>query len=683
MHTASQPNEHGGAVDSQQHLKAQAGPADRRSTTASILVAAAIFLIFLLVINHRLFSVPIHEYTDFAANALQIEKAKDFHELLGNYSRWAFHHPGPAFFYIFALGEKLFLDVLHIVPAEMNSQILTIILLNTAFLFGTIAILAKYCRSRLFVPAALSLSLFFIYIVNRTIPGSAILSIWMPHVLLFPFLFFVAVCAVVAIGEVSKLPLLTLAGLLLIHGHTAQPLFVGTLSFMSIATLWFRKGRGSSLKQFVRHNRKSVAISLILCVLFATPIVLEAFLDRPNNLHAILVYSAGHRGLQQRPGLALKYEASFLAFVPDTEIVLPAKSAHLISLGGSKTYVVLYWCLGWLLIGLLIGIYGKKWAAIPFFWKYVAAEILVVSLLFYIWTLKMGGPLFNFNGFFFFGVQLLALMVMAALVLDGFNITARPAVAIILCALIPTSMFAARDEFKNGWPGEPVTDRIYAAIPPDIGPVHLRFIWDDWLQVLGVAYRMEREGRPFCLDNPWIFSFDPKNVCRDMDSLKNLVLTRVPRECNPPCRELLKDPSFELQLIPYPFLKLPFDIKPNNIQTLNIDFMTDENGPSWSGRTSTVYFRLAPDFGDAARVRVTVLGNATPGRPAQIILNGHTLGTISAGPSSSDFVVDRSILRAGEENALVIQVDNAGPAGPDPRTFGFDWNGLRFASADP
>ena len=201
--------------------------------------------------------------------------------------------------------------------------------------------------------------------------------------------------------------------------------------------------------------------------------------------------------------------------------------------------------------------------------------------------------------------------------------------------------------------------------------------------MLGVAYRMEREGRPFCLDNPWIFSFDPKNVCRDMDSLKNLVLTRVPRECNPPCRELLKDPSFELQLIPYPFLKLPFDIKPNNIQTLNIDFMTNENGPSWSGRTSTVYFRLAPDFGDAARVRVTVLGNATPGRP-QIILNGHTVGTISAGPSSSsDFVVDRSILRAGEENALVIQVDNAGPAGPDPRTFGFDWNGLRFASADP
>ncbi len=661
----------------------QAGTADSRSTTVSVIVAGTTFLTFLLVINHRLFSVPIHEYTDFAANALQIEKAKHFHELLGNYSRWGFHHPGPAFFYIFAFGEKLFLDVLHLVPAEMNSQILAIILLNTAFLFGTIAILAKYCRSRLFVPAALSLSLLFIYIVNRTIAGSAILSIWMPHVLMFPFLFFVTVCAAVAIGEVSKLPLLAFAGLLLLHGHTAQPLFVGTLSVLSIATLWFRKGRASGLKQFIDDNRRPVITSLILCVVFAMPVVLEAFVDRPNNIQAILVYNSGHKGLQQNPGLALKYEASFLAFVPDTELVLQAKSAHLISLGGSKTFVVIYWCLGWLFVGLLGGIYARKWNSISIFWKYVAMEILVVSLLFYVWTLKMGGPLFNFNGFFFYGMQLLALMVMAALILDGFNITVRPAVAIVLCALIPTSMFATRTEFKNGWPGEPVTDRIYAAIPADIGPVHLRFAWDDWLQILGVAYRMEHEGRPFCLDNPWIFSFDQNNVCHDMDSLKNLVLTRVPRECNSPCRVLLKDPSFELQLRPYPSLRLPFDIKPDNITTLNTNFMTNENGPSWSGRTSSVYFRLAPDFGDVPRIQVTVLGTATPGRPAQIILNGHTLGTIVAGPSSSDFVVDRSVFRPGEENALVIQVDNAGPAGPDPRTFGFYWNGLKFAAANP
>ena len=683
MSTSSQPDTSHAAVDSQQPLDARVALGDSRSTTASVLIAATAFLTFLLVINHRLFSVTIHEYTDFAANALQIEKAKRFHELLGNYSRWGFHHPGPAFFYILAFGEKLFLDVFHLVPAEMNAQILTITLLNTAFLFGTIAILAKYCHSRLFVPAGLALSLFFIYIVNRTIPGAAILSIWMPHVLMFPFLFFVVVCAAVAIGEISKLPLLAFAGLLLIHGHTAQPLFVGTLSALSVAVLWLRQGRKYGLKQFASDNRRPVIVSLILCILFATPIVLEAFLDKPNNFQAILVYNSGHKGLQQSRGSALKYEASFLSFIPDPEIVLQAKSAHLISRGGAKTYVVLYWCLGWLLLGLLLGIYARKWKTVPPFWRYIAAELLLVFFLFYVWTLKMGGPLFNFNGFFFYSMQLLALMAMAALILDGFNLTVRPAMAFVLCALIPTSMFAARDEFKNGWPGEPVTDRIYAAIPADIGPVHLRFMWDDWLQILGVAYRMEREDRPLCLGNSWIFSFNQSHVCHDMDSLKNLVLTRIPRVCNPPCRVLLKDPHFELQLMPYPFLNLPVDIKPDDIQTLNLNFMTSDNGPSWSERMSTVLFRLAPDFSDAPRIRVTVLGTATPGRPAHIILNGHALGTIVAGPASSDFVVDRSVFRPGGENALVIQVDNAGPDGPDPRTFGFYWNGLRFAAANP
>lgn len=672
------------AVGYPQHPKVRDSEANSRATTASIIVGATSFLISLLRLNHRLFTVPIHEYRDFAANALQIEKAKHFHELLGNYSRWAFHHPGPAFFYISAFGEKLFLDILHLVPAEMNSQILTIILLNTAFLFGTIAILAKHCRSQLFVPAALSLSLFFIYVVSRALPGSAFLSIWMPHLILFPFLFFVTVCAAVAMGEVSKLPLLAFAGLLLVHGHVAQPLFVGTLAVMTIATLWIRQGRAVGLKRFISDNRRPVIVSLILCVMFATPIVLEAFMDKPNNLHAILVYSSGHKGLQQSPGLALKYAASFLVFDTQTEAVIQDNSPHLMSLGWSKTYVVVYWCLSFVLTAVLIVTYARKVNRIPTFWKYVIAEILTVSLLFYVWTLKMGGPLFNFNGFFFFGMQLLALFAMAALILDGLNITAGPALAVALCALIPTSMFAARREFRNPWAEEPVTDRIYAAIPADIGPVHLRFPWDDWLTTLGVAYRLEHEGRAFCLDNPWIFSFNPNNVCRNMDSLKNLVLTHIPTECNPPCRVLLRDRKFELQLVPYPFLKLPADIKPDNLQTLNINFMTNETGPSWSGRTSTVNFRLAPDFSEAPRIRVTVFGNITPGRPAQIILNGHSLGTIEApGYSSTDFVVDRSIFKGGEENELVIQVDNAGPAGADPRTFGFYWNGLQLAAANP
>src|ERR1700753_3629488 len=104
------------------------------SPSLPVVVSGVTFFAVLLIINRELFNLPIFEYTDFAANAIQVERAKHFRELLGNYSRWGFHHPGPAFFYIFALGERVLHDWLHLVPSEMNAHILSMAALNTAFL---------------------------------------------------------------------------------------------------------------------------------------------------------------------------------------------------------------------------------------------------------------------------------------------------------------------------------------------------------------------------------------------------------------------------------------------------------------------------------------------------------------------------------------------------------------------
>lgn len=667
------------ATTPQRHVGHDRAPS-QQIANISVLIAAGIFIAVLLVINHRLFSVPIREYTDFAANALQIERAKHFHELLGNYSRWNFHHPGPAIFYILAFGEALLRDLLHIVPAEMNSQILTMIVVNTAFLFGTIAFLARRSASTLFVPVALALSIFFIYVLNRSIPGSAVMSIWMPHVLLFPFLFFVTSCAVVAAGEVSQLPWLAFSGLLLLHAHAAQPLFVGTLSVLVAITLWFNNIRMMGLRRFTRAYRTPLIISAALCILFAFPIVLEALVHKPSNIHALSVYTSLYPGLQQSLGMSLKYEASFLAFVPDPEVVLQSKSAHLIALGGAKPSVVVYWCLSWLLIGMVVGTYAGKKKSIPPFFLYLIAGIIVVSLLFLVWTLKMGGQLFSFNGYFIYGMQLLTLLVLAALILDGLELSARPALVFALCVLVPISMFSAKKGFQNALTDDGETDRLYAAIPANVGPVHLGFTWDEWLQVLGVAYRLKHDNRPFCIGNPWVFSFDADNVCREIDGDMNLVLTGTPGECKVPCQILYKDNLYELQLFPYPYLKLPFAVDPKDNLTLNIDFCCDSADSIWSAHRSAVRFRLDPDVGDASKIRITVLGTALPGRPAAISVNGHPIGRIVAGSESNEFLIDRSILRPGAENEVGIEVDNAGPVGQDPRTFGFLWKGLQFAA---
>jgi hypothetical protein len=108
-------------------------------------------------LSSRHYRRPTHAHRAPAIScSIQVYHARMFRELLGNYSRWQFHHPGPVFFYLFAAGEYLFCDVLRIVPAPLNAQLLTIVLVNTALLFGSIEIFARHFQGTLFRPLAVT-----------------------------------------------------------------------------------------------------------------------------------------------------------------------------------------------------------------------------------------------------------------------------------------------------------------------------------------------------------------------------------------------------------------------------------------------------------------------------------------------------------------------------------------------
>ena len=94
------------------------------------------------------FRTPMLETGDTALNAIRIDNAKHLRELYGNYSRFEFSHPGPAFFYTYAAGEVLFADLLKIVPGADNAHLLTCMLLQAFFFSWAIAILASHVRWR-------------------------------------------------------------------------------------------------------------------------------------------------------------------------------------------------------------------------------------------------------------------------------------------------------------------------------------------------------------------------------------------------------------------------------------------------------------------------------------------------------------------------------------------------------
>jgi hypothetical protein len=67
--------------------------------------------------------------------------------LIGNYSREGFNHPGPAYMYVQAAGQWLFLYVLHLVPTAWNAHVLAVFALNSSFAAMITGVVYGWTRS--------------------------------------------------------------------------------------------------------------------------------------------------------------------------------------------------------------------------------------------------------------------------------------------------------------------------------------------------------------------------------------------------------------------------------------------------------------------------------------------------------------------------------------------------------
>jgi len=513
-----------------------------------LLLAAGVFLAVLALVNGDLFTRPIVAYFDYAANAIQVRRAMRFRELLGNYSRWGFHHPGPAIFYVWAFGEALFRKRLHIAPAAMNAHILTMTVVNVAFLFTAIGILARRAKSSAFVPAATGLSLVFIYVVNRTIPGSAVLSIWMPHVVMFPFLLYLAACASVASGELRDIPASVFSGAMLIHIHVAQVFFVPLLGAAAAVSLLVRERRRLRNPEWMRQARWILVISVVIASLFAWPILKDYVHHSPNNIDAIQQYLSTYGDFRNPLRSALVYEASFALFLGNIDQRMDTPFSALLKLASGRPYVVVYWCVSLLVLGAAAVVVLRSRQRASALVVSMVAEAVLVAALFCYWSLRLTGPFYNFNGFFFFSVQLFVLWSAALAILERVDVSG-PAVLVSAC-IVPLLVFAAADAFRNVETGDEETNRLTATLPTMSGTLRFTFAREDWLTAVGLANFVKDRGGSFCVDPEWAFTFGADNVCRQ--SAATVALSRTPHACSEPCVVLSQDPQFTLQLEPRP-----------------------------------------------------------------------------------------------------------------------------------
>jgi len=464
-------------------------------------------LAILCLRNIWVFSIPLHEDSDYAANSILVNQAHNFQLLVGNYSREGFNHPGPAFLYIQSFGQDLFFAFGHIVPSQYNGQLVGVFVLNSVIIAMVASVLARHARS--WVVAIVTLAVVLLMMGSTGYWSSA----WMPYLYVAPFLLAVVAGVSVAVGALGDLPIFALAVCLLIHGHVA---FIGIMGIyvliVSVACVLTSR-RLDGWRDQLRSHRRPVVLSAVVVVLFAVPIVMNLVLHWPGQwkLYWDYAHTNGH------------------------------KNVH--TFGQVVDYVERYWPGGHrgLLALALAGIAALIVAAMErnrnrrLFLLGLLAAVVVV-------TLETAGYAFKgvdvlslaYTGYFYYTVPPLIVAVLVlelGCLLRGALTRWRPGwargtVPICVLAVVASAglyLLASQPSFYNPYRGDSALPRMAASVEQARARQDRAVAIDlaapgalsaDWPDVVGLLVAASRQGFQPCIANPaWKFMMTSQYIC--------------------------------------------------------------------------------------------------------------------------------------------------------------------------
>ncbi|PZS18449.1 MAG: hypothetical protein DLM57_06205 [Pseudonocardiales bacterium] len=237
---------------------------------SSLLLAAAA-----MVRNGLLFTQAQYPSSDAALNSLLVHRAEHFEQLVGNYSRVGFNHPGPVLLYFLAAGQAIFHDLLHVVPAQYNGQELGAIVYVAVFVGLTMVSMYRLTRSR--GATAISFGIVFIFAASNHLIGNT----WFPYLYIPAFLLFMVTGAAVAAGRTVEVPLFVLSAAVLVHGHVSFLMFVGVTA-LAVLGGWWHQNRMHWRAEWAAHRRGLQWAMVLICVA-ALPIAVETVVHYPGQ----------------------------------------------------------------------------------------------------------------------------------------------------------------------------------------------------------------------------------------------------------------------------------------------------------------------------------------------------------------------------------------------------------------
>ncbi len=601
----------------------------------------ALWLIVVAVLavanRHLLFVQAWHEHSDYAVDALKIERARHFREILGNYSRFDFCHPGPAFYYVYAAGEEIFLRGLHLVPSPFNAHMLAGLGLQAFFFVAALIMAAEWIRRPLFLPLALAACAIHFALAER-----AFVDIWPPRVLLMPFFCFVVGAASVAAGRMRDAPWMVLAGCFLVHGHVAQPLYVAPMALLAVgAAAWGQRREPGGWRRWRREQRGVLVGSAAIIALFLVPMALDLAAGADSNLAKILEFQRGYPGPAKPLGKALVYFAGYFGYVKRPELFLKEFGPDRAALIGERAVAYFAWVA---ILGVALAhvwrIRRQRAAGERPFVLGMALFTAVAFLLSLQWGRAQIGSVFEYGGYFFYAIDAAILLLACAAI----STRALPRPGWIGAGLVAVAVVffwrgrpspSALDVSNNQIPG--LVARALAADPQPTAPKYLVFNRGDWGEALSVGLALRRTGHDFRVDAAWgpkfeaDGGFEPAAPDFDFGRFSVWRLSHLgPTDRGVPMRDNMR----------FYFAPLPLDpasavidgAENGNLELYTlIGFESPLDGAAWTIRPHALLEFASPPV--AADVQITFEAEpyVGPGRPPgqEMILrvNGREVGT--------------------------------------------------------
>jgi hypothetical protein len=542
------------------------------------LLALLLFAAVLLNNSDLVFNTRLYEADDYAANSLQVLKAKHFAETLGNYCRFGFHHPGPAFFYVFGWGEILFHDLTRIVPTPFNGQLIALYALSAFFFGGTLSLVA----TKLSRPTAgwfLGLSLLFAVWhfgsasrFLQFIPGYiGFFTPWAPCFIVLPFLCFVIAAGSVAAGYGKDLPVMTLAGCFLVHGHVAMPLFVVPLTLIAYGFLFRETGRVGTRPWNAFRRQHWIAGATI--AVFLGPIIINVISARPNNLALIIEHLRTSYGTGKTIPQSLFHFLHFGAYAayPSQQ---PIPAFDTFDAAGLRSFFLMHWRASALWLGsvvlFIVATRSMRSDAQKILRRRLGLLLILAAGLSVFWGCVQEGPMFDYNALFnfaiYYGWLLLVALSLAGWIEDQMPLRIRFGALVTLLLAVTVTAGHERRRFRGTANKE--EQRQFAAaieqalVRDPVQPKFLNFDAEANSQAERVALFLQRREVGWWVREDWPLLFGEERIVRPGQTDRSVPTLassfwRVALHADPPTTEgdanaivLALSPGFDLVIHP-------------------------------------------------------------------------------------------------------------------------------------